>query len=388
MSGGSSDDHAERSAVLLLSSLSTEIFFWVVTASAIILTIFFWHTLAPKKLRHIVARFSAIIFIQLFALASTLITINRAGEFYASWGDLFGSKSQLAKIAVQPELIAQISAKDIAGAKKTAGGSLIFREVIVGATSKIADVVYVVLPPKIAAQMQANLSSPTIGSDYQVVELFPGYPGVPQAWIGSLSGIQTLEKLENAGTVQNTIAIIPAINVAPGQDTECLNFVGGPDVETWITTDMRAFATKFIGLDNRPWTSFGYSTGGWCAAEVAIRHPDLYNNAVSLAGYFKPTFSIGISKHEKNFLLSKYDLITALKKAPTGVHMMIIASQKDKFTNLAAKNFMSAATGLIPIRYVSIPQGGHNTNVWKPFVSTAFEWINAQNPTTSVAPTP
>jgi len=372
--------------VLLLSSLSTEILFWAVTALAIVLTVFFWHKLVSKKLRHIFARVSIIIFIQIFALASTGITINRNGQFYASWGDLFGSKNQLAKIAVAPDLLAQISGKDIKQAKTTAGGSLIFREVIKGEQSKISDVVYVVLPPKIAAQMEANPASPSVGSDYQVVELFPGYPGVPQTWIGSMAGITTLENLENSGAVQNTIAIIPAINVSPGVDTECLNFVGGAQVETWLTHDMKAFATKFIGIDNRPWSSFGYSTGGWCAAEVAIRHPDLYNSAVSLAGYFKPLFSAGINKREKNFLQGKYDLIATLKKVPTSVHLMIIASKKDKFTNLAANNFMSAASGLIPIRYVPIPIGGHNTNVWKPFVSTAFEWINQQNPAPTPAP--
>jgi len=372
--------------VLLLSSLSTEILFWAVTALAIVLTVFFWHKLVSKKFRHIFARVSIIIFIQIFALASTGITINRNGQFYASWGDLFGSKNQLAKIAVAPDLLAQISGKDIKQAKTTAGGSLIFREVIKGEQSKISDVVYVVLPPKIAAQMEANPASPSVGSDYQVVELFPGYPGVPQTWIGSMAGITTLENLENSGAVQNTIAIIPAINVSPGVDTECLNFVGGAQVETWLTHDMKAFATKFIGIDNRPWSSFGYSTGGWCAAEVAIRHPDLYNSAVSLAGYFKPLFSAGINKREKNFLQGKYDLIATLKKVPTSVHLMIIASKKDKFTNLAANNFMSTASGLIPIRYVPIPIGGHNTNVWKPFVSTAFEWINQQNPAPTPAP--
>jgi len=373
--------------VLLISSLSTEILFWLVTLIALVLTVVFWHKLTPTKWQHITGRVSAIIFIQLFALASAGITINRAGEFYASWGDLFGSKNQLSKIAVAPNLLAQISAKDIAQARRTSGGSLIIREVIKGATSGISDVVFVVLPPKIAAQMEANPSSPSVGNDYQVVELFPGYPGVPQTWIGSMDGITTLENLENAGRVQNTIAIIPAINVAPGEDTECLNFVGGPQVETWITSDMHEFATRFLGVDARPWNSFGYSTGGWCATQVAIRHPDLYSNAVSLAGYFKPIFSLGVSKREKKFLTNKYDLIAILKKSPSNQHLLIIASQKDKFTKAAAQNFMKDASLLIPIRYIPIPIGGHNTSVWKPFVSTAFEWINEQN-LVAVATTP
>jgi len=373
--------------VLQISSLSTEVIFWVTTLISLILTVFFWNRLTPSKFRHVTARVSAIVFIQVFALAATGITINRAGDFYASWGDLFGSKNQLAKIAIEPNLLAEISAKDIAGAKKTVGGSLILREVIKGTHSKIADVVYVVLPPKIASAMKLNPSSPSVGVNYQVVELFPGYPGVPQTWIYSMDGITTLENLENSGSIENTIVIIPAINVVPGEDTQCLNFTGGAQVETWVTTDMHEFATKFIGIDGRPWSTFGYSTGGWCAAEVAIRHPNLYASAVSLAGYFKPIFTLGVSKREKNYLSSQYNLISTLKKSQTSVKLMIISSRKDKFTDRAAKDFITAASTLVPIRYIPIPIGGHNTEVWKPFVGTAFQWINDQNPG-KVSPTP
>ncbi len=373
--------------MFLLNSLSTEILFGCITLILVALTVIFWNRLSAKNWYRITARVLVLVLIQILALASTGIAINRAGEFYASWGDLFGSKNQLAKIAIEPSLLAQISAKDIQSATKTAGGSLIFREVIKGSHSGISDVVYVVLPPKIAAQMEANLTAPSVGNDYQVVELFSGYPGVPNTWIGSMSGITTLEKLEIAGSIQNTIAIIPSINVAPGLDTECLNFVGGPQVQTWITSDMRDFASKFIGIDSRPWSTFGYSTGGWCAAVAAIFHPDMYSNAVVLAGYFKPLFNSGVSKREKLFLTSKYSLIRELKKSPTKVHLMIIASQKDSFTNRAAQEFMKSAALLISTRYVPIPIGGHNTNVWKPFVATAFKWIDAQN-VLAVSPAP
>jgi hypothetical protein len=64
---------------------------------------------------------------------------------------------------------------------------------------------------------------------------------------------------------------------------------------------------------------------------------------------------------------------------------MIIASQKDKFASAAAAEFMKAAKTLIPIRFVDIPSGGHNTKVWKPFVGTAFQWINEGNSPSSPA---
>lgn len=364
--------------MLTISSLGTEIFFWLLTLVAFSLTVIFWNKLSPRNGRHVAGRVSAMVLIQCLALASTALTVNRAGEFYASWGDLFGSKNQLAKVALAPDILAQISASDIEKADRTPGGSLILRKIIKGKDSGISDVVYVALPPKMATKMLENPSAPTIGDNYQVVELFPGFPGVPQTWIGSMAGITTLENLENSGTIKESIAIIPAINVMPGEDTECLDFIGGPQVETWITSDMREFAKTYLGVDSRRWSAFGFSTGGWCASEVAIRHPDLYKSAVSLAGYFKPTFSLGVSKRERKFLTTEYDLIETLKSKHPAVDMLVIASNKDRFTHQAALDFLKASAGLLKTRYIAIPEGGHNTRVWKPFVPTAYEWIDKE----------
>ncbi len=363
--------------MLPLLSLTTEVLFWLATAATLIATIYFWHKFAHKTWKTITGRFSLILIIQCFALASMGITINRSGEFYGSWSDLFGAQGQYQKIAVAPAALTQLSKKDLLSATKTKGGSLIFREVIRGAKSGISNVVYVVASPKLAAQLESPLHS--IGSTYQVVELFPGTPGVPQTWIGSLDGITSLENLENAGRIPPTIAVIPAINVQPGEDTECMNFVGGAQVETWISDDMKTFLKTFLGVDDRLWSSFGYSTGGWCAAEVAVLHQDQYSQGVSLAGYFSPALSFGLSKREKNYLSAQYDLIHYLTHYRRNTRIMVIASVKDHFANSSARRFMQLASPLIPIKYIPIPKGGHNIGVWKPYVDTGFLWISGAN---------
>ena len=360
-----------------LLSLSTEVLFWVVTVAILIFTVFIWHKFAHINWKTITARFSLIITIQCFALASMGITINRSGEFYGSWSDLFGAQGQYQKIALSPAALSQISVKDLLSATKTKGGSLIFRKVIKGANSGISNVVFVVASPKLAAQLASP--SHAIGSTYQVVELFPGTPGVPQTWIGTLDGITSMENLEIAGRIPPTIAVIPAINVQPGQDTQCMNFVGGAQVETWVTSDMKTFLQTFLGVDNRLWSSFGYSTGGWCAAEVAVLHQDQYSQGVSLAGYFSPILSFGLSRREKNYLSKQYDLINYLKNYKRNTKVMIITSVKDRFAYGSAQQFMQKANSLIPIKYVPIPTGGHNIGVWKPFVATGFLWISGSN---------
>ena len=363
--------------MLPLLSLFTEEFFWFLTALTLIATVYFWRKFSTHNWKNITARFSLIIAIQCFALASMGITINRAGEFYSSWADLFGAQGQYQKIAISPTALSQISLKDLASASHTQGGSLIFRKVIKGVKSGISNVVYVVASPTIAKELVGPTHS--IGSNYQVVELFPGTPGVPQTWIGTLDGITTMENLELAGKIPPTIAVIPAINVEPGQDTECMNFVGGAQVETWITRDMKSFMQTFMGVDNRLWSSFGYSTGGWCAAEVAVLHQDQYSQGVSLAGYFNPILSRGLSVREKNYLSSKYDLIKYLQNHPRNTKIMVIASVKDRFANNSALRFVQRAYPLISIKYIPIPSGGHNIGVWKPFVATGFLWIAGAN---------
>jgi hypothetical protein len=363
--------------MLPLLSLGTEVFFWLLTLAVIVLTVVFWGKFTKNNARFVTARVTSIILIQVLALASMGISINRSGEFYSSWGDLFGAQNQYQKIAISAKDLSQISVKDLISATKTKGGSLIFRKVIKGEKSGIANVVYVVASPTLAKELEGP--NHAIDNTYQVVELFPGTPGVPQTWIGTLNGITTMEDLENQGKIPPTLAVIPAINVQPGEDTECMDFVGGAKVETWITHDMLTFMQTFMGVDNRLWSSFGYSTGGWCAAEVAVLHQDQYAQGVSLAGYFKPTLSIGLSKREKNYLSTKYDLVQYLKHRSRNTKIMIISSVKDRFTNYAAKLFMASANSLIPIKYIPIPAGGHNIKVWKPFIASGFLWISGAN---------
>ena len=364
--------------MLDLLSLSTEILSWSLTLGLIIGLVLAWDRFSNKRLRVVIARVSVLILIQVLALVSTGITINRSGDFYTSWSDLVGANGNLEKIAIAPNNLASISPSDIKQARKSPGGSLILRKVIKGADSGISDVVYVVLSPKVAAPLLLNPQNPQLLNDYQVIELFPGTPGVPQTWIGAMNGIATIEKLEKNNSIKPTIAIIPSINVIPGKDTECLNFLAGPQVESWLTTDMHTFALKFIGIDARPWATMGYSTGGWCASMVSIRHPDLYSSAVSIAGYFRPVISLTVSVREKSVIESEYDLVKTLRSSAVKPQLMIITGVQDKQALGSAKKFMESAGPYLNIRYVPISSGGHNTKVWAPFVSTGLLWIAAQ----------
>ena len=120
-------------------SFTTEVTLWLATAIALLLTIFFWHKFSARKFRSIFARVSVLVLIQALAFSAVGITINRAGDFYDTWGDLFGSKNNLASIALSPESVSAITAQDVSKATRTSGGRLIFKKVITGANSLVSD---------------------------------------------------------------------------------------------------------------------------------------------------------------------------------------------------------------------------------------------------------
>ncbi len=359
-----------------LLSLRTELTFWIIGLGMTLFVVTKWHVLAGTKFRHHSARFVFIILIQIIFLSAAGITINRAGEFYSSWSDLAGIRSDLSKSAVSTAALSGFTAHDLRKGKSLPGGSLIIKKIITGENSGVTDSVYVVFPPEIAKALRSNSNFSKLTIDYKVTELFSGYPGVPETWIGALKGIPAIEKLENSHKIPQTIAIIPSINVVPGEDTECLNIRGGAQVETWLTKDMHLFAQRYIGVDTRQWSTFGYSTGGWCAAEIAIRHQDEYSAAVSLAGYFAPAVATRTSVAQRATLSSEYDLVAQLRKQNNSVKLLVIASPHDRFSFSSTQTFIKSASSLVTIKYDEIPSGGHNLSVWRPFVSTGFLWIN------------
>ena len=321
-------------------------------------------------------RISAIVIIQIFTVSSVAIGFNRSGEYYVSWSDLLGIQDQYSKIALAPAAVSRMTPADIRSAKSTRGGSLIFHKIIRGGVSGIANQVFVVMPSNLAKEF-INSNSGNVRTDYQVVELFSGYPGYPATWIKGLGFVQELEKLEKANKIKPTIAIVPAINVIAGQDTECLNFPGGPQVESWLTTDMQSFAKSFIGIDFRKWGTFGYSTGGWCAAEIAVQNQDTYTGAVSLAGYFSPIFARGVTHQQQVFLRGEYDLVNKIQSGAINTRLFAIASTKDRFSFWSTQNFIRAVRPAINITYDEIKNGGHNLGAWKPYLSPGFIWLSS-----------
>jgi pimeloyl-ACP methyl ester carboxylesterase len=85
--------------------------------------------------------------------------------------------------------------------------------------------------------------------------------------------------------------VIVMLGVSPLMplDTECTDIPAGPQVESFLAQDVpRAIQHTFrVTTSSAGWGVIGYSTGGYCAAKLAMMYPDRYSAAVSMAGYYQ-----------------------------------------------------------------------------------------------------
>ena len=84
------------------------------------------------------------------------------------------------------------------------------------------------------------------------------------------------------------VLVMPAINGAGRDYQDCVNGPGVSD-DTYLTQDVRAdvFARYRVSHDPYEWGVTGYSSGGYCAANLALRHRRSFGAAAVIEGYFR-----------------------------------------------------------------------------------------------------
>ncbi|MCW2904654.1 MAG: esterase [Streptosporangiaceae bacterium] len=123
----------------------------------------------------------------------------------------------------------------------------------------------------------------------------------------------------------------------------------------------------------------GYSTGGFCAAKLALQYPRLYGAAVSLSGYFAPTSPLLTRSPQ----LGQQDSPLVLIRHKHPVALLLAASRQDPGTVNQIQAMAAAAQPPTRLFTYIVPKGGHNTQVWSAMLPTAYQWLTRQlgNPT-------
>jgi hypothetical protein len=73
-------------------------------------------------------------------------------------------------------------------------------------------------------------------------------------------------------------------------------------------------------------------------------------------------------------------LVKILASEKSNLKMLGIYSGQNDFETSAMMDFKNQVGNTLNLKTIEIPQGGHNIQVWKPYVYTGFQWLAAQGP--------
>lgn len=140
-------------------------------------------------------------------------------------------------------------------------------------------------PPQYSAPAYAHTRFP-------VVELIPGTPGQPADWVTSLHVTTILAALTAAGTIAPMVVVMVPSNppTGYGHGQECTNKgTRGAQDSTYTGRDVPADLAGLRVYSPGPhWAVAGYSSGGYCAVDLTLKHPGTYGAVADLDGYLSP----------------------------------------------------------------------------------------------------
>jgi enterochelin esterase-like enzyme len=231
----------------------------------------------------------------------------------------------------------------------------------------------VYLPPQYFQPAYRNTRFP-------VVELVHGTPGHASDWVVHLRVVQVLERLLADHRIGPMILVMPTMSVGTHYE-ECVDAPGALD-DTYMSADVRADVNGGFraSTDAAQWGIAGYSSGGYCAANLALRHRADFGAAAMMDGYFQPTAGPAAAALQNDPAAEDANnpLLTASRLA-AGAHPLpgfwLAAGTGDSADQRAARDFVHALHGVEQATLYREPGAGHNFYAWRPALAPMLVWM-------------
>lgn len=379
--------------------LTSRSLLYAMAAAAVVcvgLTLWLWPRFAGRGVRPLLGRLGVIAGTQLAIVAALGLAVNANFQFYASWHELlglyddapgavgkWGDGGAAGPVGDPSKGLVQTSGPDgldkvhglPKGAPATAGRVESVR--IVGKRTRAVDPAYVYLPPQYFQSQYARQRFP-------VIVALSGYPGGTFLLGQHLRLPQTAAQLIRDGRMQPTVIVMLRPTIAPPRDTQCVDVPGGPQAETFFAHDVPdALRSRYrVGHDPGGWGVMGYSSGGSCALQLAMRHDRTYTSAAALSPDYKvaddPTtgnlFGDGRDRARRR---QEHDLMWRLRHLPAPqVDVLVGTSRSGEKNYPAARAFLAAVKPPMKAESVVLDHGSHNFATWRRELPTALQWMS------------
>jgi enterochelin esterase-like enzyme len=261
---------------------------------------------------------------------------------------------------------------DIA-AKPTTGSGRVVRLDLPGKRSGIDRRAFVYLPPQYFQPAYANIQFP-------VLELLHGDPGQASGWIYGLSLAKALDHQIDTGQIGPMVVVMPStFSGAHGQD--CVDAPRGPLDDSYLTSDVAAdMVADFRVLPPGPhWGIGGLSDGGFCAANLALRHLGSYGAVASMDGFYSPQADLAVlgKLFNRDAAALRANDPTALAQSASGPlpRFWIMRGTKNNTDTAAAGYFEQVISTREKIMNVVVEGGTHTPPAWRAALPSLSSWM-------------
>lgn len=319
-----------------------------------------------------------VVALNVFVVALAGAALNDQYLFYSSWSDLFGARADSVRVhqgGTTPDAAsARVAGPGLTGVGVPAvlpplphPGSRLQTYTVAARRTNAGGEVWVYLPAGY---------DPRSNRTYPVIVALAAFPSGPQR-LQHLDVLGTVDTLTAQHRLAPSIVVVPRVDTPSSLDTECLDAApGGPQTDTWLSHDLPAWTTRHFHV--RPtrlaWAALGYSDGGWCAASVTMRHPDVFGAAIVLMGYFRPDFSATYDSPSSATERAR-DLVALARTAPPPVSMWVLTSREDSLSYPSSAKLLSVARPPLDVTGTVLAHGAHGDEVSARYVLAALSWL-------------
>jgi enterochelin esterase-like enzyme len=323
------------------------------------------------------------------AMVFGVLAVNKYYDYYQTWGAMTADLTQQGAGAASGVPDVKLAADSWSGTldgsrshlKAAQRQGYLMRLTVTGQRSHLTRAVYVYLPPQYFQPAYRAYRFPAI-------ELIHGHPGGPQDWITVVGVTHTFDRLLAGKLAQPAVLVMPDANGGDRISLQCLNQVGGPQDLTYLAVDLPGQIARLLRVSRpgRAWGVAGYSEGGFCAANMALRYPHRYGFAGVLSGYFAPLdnqsagpglpvspFGGDDRLREEN---TPIDELLNLPAATVIPRFWLGAGAADSQDVAGAESFWQELRPRQPDAPLTLtPGSGHTMTTWRAQVPSMLSWM-------------
>jgi S-formylglutathione hydrolase FrmB len=338
---------------------------------------------------------------------------NDYGDFYSSWSEIFGLSSTTPltapshhfgapstlsapmSTAVGPHYTGSPQIPPQAASWKTTSwssqdewvtrGAIVSTRAGGSGPTGLSENVLVYLPPGYFRTGDAARRLP-------VLEVLTGYPGTASHLVSNLKYPDRLLADIQAGSARDMVMVMMQPAPTFPWDTECTNVPGGPQALNFFTNDVPASISQQFGLQPTGYGAIGDSTGGYCAAKLALLDPARFSAGAMLSGYYSPaTDRTTQGLFDNANLRNQNDLVWLLThRPPPKVALLACTSRTETGSDGFAANqrLLAAVKPPMSADELQLPSGGHNFQAWGREIPYALSWLSAHMYAQAAPPPP